>query len=48
MRKKLFAALSVSVLFAATVTAQPDFGAGVKGGLTMAPSPPQVKERMLL
>ena len=36
MRKKLIAALSVSVLFAASVTAQPDFGAGVKGGLTMA------------
>jgi len=36
MRKKLITALSVSVLFAASVTAQPDFGAGVKGGLTMA------------
>lgn len=36
MRKKLIAALSVSVLFSATVTAQPDFGAGVKGGINLA------------
>lgn len=38
MRKKLFTALSVSLLFAATatVTAQPDFGAGVKGGINFA------------
>lgn len=36
MRKKLFTALSVSVLFAATVTAQPGFGAGVKGGINLA------------
>lgn len=36
MRKKLFMALSVSVLFAAALTAQPDFGAGVKGGINLA------------
>jgi hypothetical protein len=36
MRKKLIMALSVSVLFAAAVTAQPDFGAGVKGGINLA------------
>jgi hypothetical protein len=36
MRKKLIAALSVSLLLAATVTAQPDLGAGVKGGINLA------------
>jgi hypothetical protein len=36
MRKKLIMALSVSVLFAAAVTAQPDFGAGIKGGINLA------------
>lgn len=36
MKKNLIAALAVSLLFAATVSAQPGIGAGVKGGINLA------------
>ncbi len=36
MRKKLVAALSVSMLLATTLSAQPEFGAGIKGGMNLA------------
>lgn len=36
MKKTLIASLTVSMLFAATLSAQPGFGAGVKGGINLA------------
>jgi hypothetical protein len=36
MKKKSLMALGVSMLFAATLTAQPQLGAGVKGGINLA------------
>ncbi len=36
MKKNSLMALSVSMLFAATLTAQPQLGAGVKGGINLA------------
>ncbi len=36
MKKNLFMALAISLLFAVSLTAQPQLGAGVKGGMNLA------------